>query len=365
MKCFLLVNKSESVLNFRGSLIRELKSRGHWVGVIAQDDERLSDIETLGIRFYCVRQDNRGMNPFSILRYFNEVRKILGAENPDTVFTFQVKANTFGVFAARAAGIRNIFSMVEGAGDVFIKQSLPWKLIRLVICLLYRMAFSFSRKVFFLNREDKAEFRTRKLVPEEKCVVIPGIGVDLERFAQQTVTDCRSFLMVARLHREKGVMEYCECARQVKKQYPDASFSFLGPEREIKAADIQSYLDDGSVTYLGAVSDVRPYLHRCGVLVLPSYREGVPMSVMEAEAVGRAILTTDVPGCRDTVKDGFNGFLVPVRDADAMAEKCVYFLEHPEEVVRMGQNSRRFAEEHFDQKMINAEIIGILEQAEP
>lgn len=358
----LIVNKSESVINFRRGLINQLKAKGHCVAVIAQDNERRQDIAGLGVAFYCVEQDNRGMNPFSILRYFTQIRKILKDEAPDMVFTFQLKANIFGVNAARTAGIERIYSMVEGAGDIFIKQSFIWKLIRFVTCLLYKRAFRHAKKVFFLNSEDKAEFLSRKLLPEGKSVVIPGIGVDLEHFAHKPLKNQRTFLMVARLHREKGVFEYCECARLVKKKYPDASFNYLGPEREIKVSDIQSYIDEGSVNYLGSVHDVRPYLEDCTFLLLPSYyREGLPMSIMEAEAVGRGIITCDNVGCRDTVTDGYNGFLLPPRDSKALAEKCIYVIEHPEEAIRMGQNSRRFAEEQFDQKKINAELVRLIE----
>lgn len=359
MKCFLIVNKSESVLTFRSCLISKLKEKGYDIGIIAQDDERQSDIAELDVSFYCVKQDNRGMNPLSILHYQNRIREILKNEKPDTVFTFQLKPNTFGVFAARGAGITNIFSMVEGVGDVFVKDTLPWKVIRAVVCLLYRMAFRLSKKVFFLNKEDKAEFLERKLIAEEKGIVIPGIGVDLEKFSHKPIKGYRTFLMVARLHKEKGVYEYCECARRVKKQYPDVSFQFLGPEREIKVADIQEYIDDGSIQYLGTVHDVRPYLEDCAAMVLPSYREGMPMSIMEAEAVGRVILTTDNIGCRDTVINGYNGFIIPHRDVDTLVEKSIYLIEHPEEVTRMGANSRRFAEERFDQKVINQKILEI------
>lgn len=357
MKCVLLVNKSELVLSFRQCLIRHLQQQGYDAVIIAHDDDRKADILELGVSFYCVEQDNRGMNPFPILRYQNEIRKILVKEKPDIVFTFQVKANTFGILAAKMAGIKNIFSMVEGAGDVFIKQSLTWKIIRTIVCGLYKLAFSYSRKVFFLNREDHQEFLSRRLISPEKCVQIPGIGVDLEKYACKPMKTYRTFLMVARLHREKGVFEYCECARRVKEKYQEARFCFLGPEREIKVADIQSYIEDGSIEYLGVTHDVLPYLENCSVMILPSYREGMPMSIMEAEAVGRAIITTDNVGCRDTVVDGYNGFLIPGRDVDALVEKCIYMIEHPEEVARMGANSRKFAEERFDQNMINRKIM--------
>lgn len=357
MRCTLIVNKSESVLTFRRNLILHLQKNGYDVVIIAQDAERESEIRALGVRFYCAAQDNRGINPFAILRYWHQINTILRREKPDIVFTFQLKANIFGILAARVAGVKKIFAMVEGAGDVFIKQTLTWRVLRGIVCLLYRLAFHYAERVFFLNKEDRKEFLSRRILGEEKSVVISGIGVDLERFARKPLKNFNRFLMVARLHREKGVFEYCECARRVRQKYPDAVFEFLGPEREIKVADIQEYIDDGSVHYLGVAQDVRPYLEACTMLILPSYREGLPMSVMEAEAVGRGIITFDNVGCRDTVQDGYNGFLLPAKDVSAMVEKCCYILDNPKEAIRMGENSRCFAEEHFDQEKINSLIL--------
>lgn len=362
MKFLLIPTYSETVLTFRRGLIEELKRRGHDVVVIAHDDERRQEILNLGVTFYCVQQNNRSLNPFSFLRYRRQIKRYIREESPDAVFTFQLKPNTFGIFAARAAGVKRIYAMVEGAGDVFIHRSLKWKMIRLVVCTLYKLAFTHVNKVFFLNEDDKKEFTERELVSEEKSQVIPGIGVDLERFAFKPIKSGRNFLMVARMIRTKGVFEYCKCARLVKRKYPDAQFNYLGHESELKVADIQEYIDDGSVNYLGAVKDVRPYLEDVLLLLLlSSYREGMPMSIMEAEATGRGIITSDGVGCKDTVIDGYNGFIVPRGDYETMAKKCIYVIEHPEEAIRMGKNSRRFAEERFDQKKINSQLAEILE----
>lgn len=361
MKILLIPTYSETVLTFRRGLIESLKSRGHEVVVIAHDDERRQEILNLGVGFHCVQQNNRSMNPFSLLEYHSKLRGLIKEEKPDAVFTFQLKPNTFGVFAAKAAGVKQIFSMVEGAGDVFIKNSLKWKAVRSFVCLLYKKAFSYAEKVFFLNHDDKGDFLSRKLVKDSQTQVIAGVGVDLERFPQKPLKNHRNFLMVARMIRSKGVLEYCKCARLVKQKYPDAQFNYLGHESELKAEDIQEYIDDGSVNYLGAVKDVRPFLADCTCLLLPSYREGMPMSIMEAEATGRCIIASNSIGCKDTVADKYNGFLVPCGDHEIMAEKCIYMIEHPEDAVRMGENSRCLAEERFDQRKINAQIVDVLE----
>lgn len=362
MKYMLLMTISDNVINFRKGFIQFLREKGHEVVVVANDDIRKREIENFGCTFYCVKQNNRGLNPFSILSYKKRMKSIIKNEQPDVVFTFQLKPNTFGVLAAKKAGVKNVYSMVEGLGDVFIHNSLKWKLIRFVVCTLYRQAFRFSKKVFFLNNDDKAEFIERKLVKENQCEIVHGIGVDLEKFAFKPVKNDRTFLMVARMLESKGVFEYCKCARLVKQKYPDAVFNYLGAEGTVKLSDIQEYIADGSINYLGTTKDVRPYLENCLLLLLlSSYREGMPMSIMEAEAVGRAIITTDNVGCRDTVIDGYNGFLVAQKDYEAMAEKCIWAIENFGQVKEMGRNARKFAEENFDGKIINQQILRMIE----
>lgn len=360
MKAFLLCVTSQSVLTFRRNLIQALIEKGIDVHVCAFDDDHEARIEELGATFHCIEDKNRSLNPFKVLSLKNKYCKVIKEVKPDVVFTFMVKPNTFGVLAAKKAGVKKIFSMVEGAGDVFINDGLKWKIIRNGVCHLYKKAFRNSQKVFFLNKDDKAEFLRRKLVRETQCEIVHGIGVDLEKFADKPLKNHRTFLMVARMLKTKGVFEYCECARIVRRKYPDAVFNYLGAEGTVKLDDIREYIDDGSIVYLGTTDDVRPYYEDCAAYVLPSYREGMPMSVMEAEAVGRAIIATDVNGCRDTVKIGYNGFLVPRGDASALSEKIVYCIEHPEETELFGANSRKFAEENFDQKKINEVLTEII-----
>lgn len=359
-KIFLIASKSDMVITFRKALIKYLQSNGCEVGVIAQDNNREEDIRALGVSFFCVEQDNRALNPFSMIKYQKEITKILVKEKPDTVFTFQLKPNIFGVKAAKKAGIKNIFSMVEGAGDVFINNTLKWKLIRFVVCKLYKSAFKHVKKVFFLNNDDKTEFLERKLVKQEQCEIIHGIGVDLDYFAFKPIKSYKTFLMVARMLKTKGVYEYCQCARIVKQKYPDAVFNYLGAEGTVKLSDIQEYIDDGSIHYLGVAKDVRPYLEDCSVFVLPSYREGISMSIMEAEATGRAILTSDNVGCRDAIVDGDNGFLVTKTDYQALAGKCCEFIINQQKIVEMGKNSRKLAENQFDCNIINQRIYEVI-----
>ncbi len=358
-KALIMCGPSQTVITFRLGLIEALKKKGYDVAVVALDDKYGKDVLGLGIEFYSVDAQNRSLNPFGMRKLQKKYRSLVKIIRPDVVFTFMLKPNIFGVRAAKKEGVNKIFSTVEGAGDVFINDGLKWKIIRFVTCRLYRGAFKKSSTVFFLNDDDKNEFVSRGLVNESKCEVIPGVGVDTEYFSYKPIKNYRTFLMIARMLKTKGVIEYCRAARVVKKMHPDVVFNYLGAEGTLKLADIQEYVDDGSVNYLGTTKDVRPYLEGCSVMVLPSYREGMPMSVMEAEAVGRAIIATDVQGCRHAVDDGVNGYLVKEKSVDRLVEKMLYFINNPEAVDEMSKNSRAVAVDKFDKIKVNEQVLSL------
>lgn len=359
-KILLLCASSNSVRNFRLPLIERFQKEGFRVGICTFDDDNKELIEGLNVDYFCISTYNRSLKPSHLMKLSKEYAKLMRDYEPDVVFTFVLKPNTLGVLAANKVGVKKIFSMVEGAGDVFINKGLKWKIIRSGVCNLYKKSFKHSEKVFFLNNDDKEEFVKRKLVKNEQCEIIHGVGVDLEKFNYRPTQNTNIFLMVARMLKSKGVYEYCACARQVKKLYPEAVFNYLGAEGTVKIADIQEYIDDGSINYLGTTKDVRPYIENAGIFVLPSYREGMPMSVMEAESIGRAVIVSDSVGCKDTVCDGYNGFIVPCGDCEKMTEKVIWCIEHPDEVKLFGKNSRKIAEEKFDQKIINEKIIQVI-----
>ena len=359
-KILLLCGKSVTVIWFRKKLIQKLISLGHEVHVCAFDREKDEEIRSLGVKFHCMNDANRSLNPFKILSLKSRYAKIIKEISPDLVFTFMLKPNIYGVQGAKKAGVTNIYSMVEGAGDVFINNGLKWKLIRKYVCHGYKKAFKHSKKVFFLNNDDKTDFVNRGLVKSEQCEIVHGIGIDLDRFTQRPLKNKNSFLLVARLLRTKGVFEYCEAAKIVKEKYPEATFNLVGPEGTTTSQDLSEYIDTGIVNYLGPTDDVVPYFEDIAVNVLPSYREGLGLVNAEAGAIGRPSITCDTNGTRDTVVDGYNGFLVPVKNAEALAEKMIYFLENPDKIEEMGKNARKYVEEHFDQRKINEQICNII-----
>ena len=359
-KVLIITPSSQHIIGFRAGLIKALKSAGNKVSVIAFDGKFKTEAEKHGVNLYCVADKNRGINPFLLLSLKNKYYKIIKEIKPDVVFTFVLKPNTFGVLAAKKAGVKNIYSMVEGAGDVFINNGLKWRFIRKVVCALYKKSFKNCKKVFFLNEDDRCEFLNRKLVDNSQCEIVRGIGVNLEKFAFKPIKNHKNFIMVARLLKNKGVIEYCKCAEIVKQKYPEAVFNYLGSEGTVKLADIQKYINNGTINYLGVTNDVRPYLEDSSMLILPSYREGMPMSIMEAEAMGRGIITSDGVGCKDTVENCYNGFIIPRGDYKKMAEKVIWCIENPAEIEKFGKNARTFAEQNFDSKVINSQILNVL-----
>lgn len=363
-KILLICTSSQSVLNFRLGLIKALKKGRYDVSVVALDGTFKKEIEEYGVAFYCVNDENRGINPLKLLSLKSKYYSVIKRVAPDIVFTFMLKPNLFGIPAAKRAGVKKIYCMVEGEGDVFINDGLKWKFIRRFVCKKYKKSFKSVQKVFFLNADDRMDFIKRKLLNESLCEIVPGVGVDLEKFAAKPVKNHASFLMIARMLKTKGVAEYCKAARLVKKRYPKARFSYLGAEGVLKIEDIQPYIEDKTLSYFGTSSDVRPFLEDCSVFVLPSYGEGMPMTVMEAEASGRAVIVTDVNGCKETVKDGYNGLLVKKADYRDLAEKMVYCIEHPDEVEEMCKNARVFAEENFDERKINDIVLSFIEKTE-
>lgn len=361
-KILLVCATSKMVIHFRADLIKKYQSKGYQVSVIAFDNAYSEQIKDLGVSFYSVGSNNRSLNPFSILSLKSKYKKLMKAIKPNVVMTFMLKPNVFGTLAAKSLKIKDVYSVVEGAGDAFTYKTLKWRIICSVISAMYKRAFKIPKKVVFLNYDDKDEFVKRGLIREDKACVIHGIGVNLEQFNCKPTEFNNNFLMVARLMLAKGVYVYAQAARIVKSKYPNAIFGLLGAEGQVKASDIKEYIDDGSITYYGETDDVRPYLENCSVFVLPSYyREGLPMSIMEAQASSRCIITSDWVGCKDTVKEGYNGLLVEPKNAADLAQKMIYLIENPEKVKEMGGNARRYAEENFDQKIINDRMISIVD----
>ncbi len=357
---------SVDLLKFRGPLIRDLAVSGVRVRCLAPDYDAATrtELAALGAEPVDYSLQRTGMNPLRDLVDVVGLVRILRRLAPDVVFAFSTKPMLYGTLAAWLAGIPKRVAMVEGAGYLFTSpdERPGWRRRILLggVKALYRLALGRAHRVVFLNPDDQHEFVGQGLVAREKTVLLGGIGVDLQAWAvAPPVIEPMCFLLVGRVLREKGIVEYVAAARQVRKRYPQARFVLLGGldsnPGALDRAQVQAWVDEGVLEWPGYVP-VRPWLMRASVFVLPSYREGVPLSTQEAMAMGRPVITTDVPGCRETVRDGVNGYRVPARDADALADAMLRFLDDPGRVASMGQTSRRMAEMCFDVRKIKQKL---------
>ena len=362
MKFLLISPKNRTVYNFRGELIKLLVSKGYEVTVTGPDMADVDRIEALGAHFEMIPMDKTGTNVIGDIRYCRGLEKLMRKLRPDAVLSYTVKPVIYGSIAAKRAHVPSINSMITGVGYAFTANTCKAKAIRVIVKKLYKSALGKSDRVIFHNPDDRDEFIERGLVRAEKCRIVHGSGVDLSRFSPEGFPERPVFFMLSRLLKSKGVVEYLEAAKQVKARFPEARFLLLGkyePSMQ-DAADpelIEQFVKDGIAERFDETNDVRPYYGMCSVYVLPSYREGTPRTVLEAMAMGRPIITTDAPGCRTTVVDGENGFLVPPRDANALADRMCRFLEEPGLIPAMGKKSRELAETIFDVDKVNAEML--------
>ncbi len=358
------------LLNFRGRLIRELCDAGHRVHCLAPDyDARTrAEVLDLGAEPIDYRLQRTGMNPLRDLIDVVRLVRILRRLAPDVSFAFSTKPMVYGTLAAWLAGVPRRVAMVEGAGYLFTDSGKRpgWRrrALRAVVETLYRLCLRRAQCVVFLNPDDRREFIQRGLVSPDRTVLLGGIGVDLQTWRPAPpVTEPMCFLLVARLLREKGIVEYVDAARRLKAQYPKTRFVLLGGldtnPGGLTRAQVEAWVDEGVLEWPGHVP-VRPWMEQASVFVLPSYREGVPLSTQEAMAMARPVISTDVPGCRETVCDGVNGYLVPARDSEALAAAMRRFLDDPGRVAVMGRASRQLAEQRFNMKEINKKLIGWL-----
>ena len=368
MKIIIVSPKNRTIVNFRGDLIRDMVARGHDVIAIGADDGFEKEIMALGARLVMLPMKKDSISICHDLSYCCNLMSIFRTEKPDLVFGYTIKPVIYGSIAARICGVKKIFPMVTGLGYVFIDKSRKTALIRLIVLLLYKIAFRCANTVIFLNPDDMRTLTQYGTVRFNRCALVNGSGVNMSYFTRAPLPGTLTFFMLSRVMRNKGVMEYLQAARVVKRQYPAVRCKLLGALENMADSltdeEISGYIEDGTIEYSGETGDVRPHFADCSVYVLPSYREGIPRTVLEAMATGRPIITTDAPGCRETVVDGKNGFLVPVRDANAVAEKMIWFITHPEKIAEFGARSHQLCSERYDVCKVNAAMLQIMGAAD-
>ena len=372
LRIIMTVNAAWNIWNFRRPLLSALLADGHEVTVLAPDDEFAAKLTGLGARFIPLPMQLKSVNPASHVALAWRMRRAFAKIQPDIVLSYTIKNNIYGAFAARSLGQRFIPN-VTGLGTAFLSGGILQSLAQ----LLYRSAFAGLPVVFFQNEDDRDLFLGKGLLEPRQARLLPGSGIDLAHFAASPYPPAKNppiFLMIARLLRQKGVEEFVEAARLVRKQYPAVRFQLLGAagtanRSAISLDTVQAWENTHGIEYLGTCQDVRAQIAEANCVVLPSYREGAPRTLIEAAAMGRPVIATDVPGCRSVVANGTGGLLCPPRDAGGLAAACVRFLELDQaEREAMGQAGRAKMEREFDQELIARayrEVIGQAMAAAP
>jgi glycosyltransferase involved in cell wall biosynthesis len=373
-KILVLGGIAGSLVSFRGPLLRALAQRGHRVigCAPATPSDRyfgseymarlVEALAAMGVEYRHVPIDRTGLSPGRDLCTLRALVSLFREVRPDIVLGYTIKPVIYSSLAAKVTGVPQCFSMITGLGHTFTAKD--WKACTLapVVKSLYRLALRSNDRLFFQNPDDRALFERLGLVREpDQAVVINGSGIDVDAFRPAPLPETPSFLLLGRLIAEKGIREYVEAARFARSRHSGAAFRLAGriddhptaiPEREL-----QAWVKEGVIEYLGRLDDVRPAIAASSVYVLPSYREGTPRSVLEAMAMARPIVTTDVPGCRETVREGVNGYFVPARNVPMLAAALERFIAEPGLIAAMGRESRRIAMEKYDVHKVNAVIL--------
>lgn len=368
MRIVILASYRASLVNFRGPLLTALGDAGLEVHAVApglrDDPKTRHQLEAWGVIIHDIPMQRTGTNPLKDLGTMYTLHQLFRKIQPDAVLGYTIKPVIYGTLAAWLAKVPKRYSLITGLGYAFTGEANgKRRLVQQLLRKLYRQALSRTERVFFQNPDDEALFRQlgllHKRVPSQ---VLNGSGIDITQFAVVPLPEnAPVFLLIARLLGDKGIREYVAAAAKVRERYPQAVCRLVGFIDEnpdsITQQELDQWIDEGAIEYLGALDDVRPAIAEASVYVLPSYREGTPRTVLEAMAMGRPIITTDAPGCRETVVEGDNGFLVPVKSVDALITAMLRFIETPELVVSMGQRSRVIAEEKYDVHKVNAVML--------
>jgi glycosyltransferase involved in cell wall biosynthesis len=354
MRIAVVINTSWNIFNFRRGLIQNFLDNGHEVFAIAPPDDYSLRLVEMGCRYVPVELDNKGSQPHKDIFFLWNLLRIYRHIRPDVILHYTIKPNVYGTLAAAALGIPSV-NNVSGLGTVFLRKNFT----NYIALGLYRLAFRFPKTVFFQNQQDRKLFVEKKLIAEKITDVLPGSGIDLNHFkpAGFVQNETFTFLLIARLLREKGILEYVEAGRKLRQQGLKVRLQLLGfldhSPQGITEAELDGWVKAGEVEYLGRTDDVRPCIYAADCVVLPSYREGTPRSLLEAASLAKPIITTNVPGCTEVVQDKINGYLCEVKNPDDLAQKMQQMMSlPPQDLQKMGNESRRMVESRFDEKEV-------------
>jgi glycosyltransferase involved in cell wall biosynthesis len=368
LKIIIIGTLPSSLINFRGELIKLIVYNGYQVIAMASNatSDEIREIEKLGVKYIDYAVQRNGLNPLADIKTLIGFRAVFKREKPDIVLAYTIKPVIWGGIAARLCSGTNFFGLITGLGFAFQKDGFKRKLLSTVATNLYRLALSKAHKIIFQNPDNMQVFIDNKITSKSQAVRVNGSGVNLSHFKKSKPTAEKfTFLTIARLLGEKGLREYAKAAKLVREKYPDVIFQLVGPEDPspdgISITEVNQWHDDGYILYLGGTNDVRSNLEYCNIFVLASYHEGMPRTVLEAMATGRPVLTTNVPGCKETVIEGENGFLVEKKNVEQLVEKMIWFINNKQQWQEMADKSYELAIEKFDVHKVNEELFKIME----
>lgn len=365
MRIAVIGGYTPSLTLFRGPLLRAMVERGHEVTALSpeKDNTVIDELQSWGVHWRQIPLCRTGLNPFADLKTYRALRGIFKEIRPHKTLAYTIKPVIWGIVAAKQSGVPGRYAMITGLGSAFEPGGWRKPLITLAASTLYRWALRHAQVVFVQNPDDRSDLLRLGLARASQVVLIPGSGVDTDHYAPAPLpTRAPCFLMICRLLAEKGVREYAMAARTIKREHPEAKFTLVGPTdpnpSSISLAEVDGWVREGFLDYAGETRDVRPFLRDCSVYVLPSYyREGTPRTVLEAMAMGRPVITTDSPGCRETIIHGEHGFLCRPRDAASLAEAMRRFMEQPGLIKEMGDRARARAVAKYDVQLVNSLIL--------
>lgn len=364
MKVAIVLNTSWNIYNFRMNLVRSLQAAGHEIHTVAPTDEHTHFLTEAGCIHHAVKMDSRGANPVKDLALIFELYGIYKRLKPDVILHYTIKPNVYGSLAASFLRIP-VVNNVCGLGTVFLKDDL----LSSIAMFLYRVSFKFPKKVFFQNPDDLNLFLDKKLVPSHTVDLLPGSGIDLEKFRPVSFqrNEKFTFLLISRLITDKGILEYIDAVKKLRAEGLNARFQVLGAidpkhKRGIKRNVIQDWINAGLIEYLGTTKDVRHFIERADCVVLPSYREGTPRTLLEAASSSKPIVATNVPGCNQVVENNFNGLLCNMKDSADLAAKMRSMANYDNETLKnMGLNGRRKMETEYNESIVIDKYLHTLE----
>lgn len=366
MRILISASYSESILNFRGDLIVEMINRGHEVFVCAPNFsiENKKSIEKIGVKVFEINLNRNNFDLISDMRYVYQIAYLISKLKPDVFFPYTIKPVVYGLICAYLLRIKIRIPLITGLGYIFEDENEP-SLLKHLTRYLYKKVMMFATKIIFQNQDDLRFFQSQLIVkPTTPFVVVHGSGINLAKYCLQAIPKKISFLMIARLLRSKGIYEYVAAAQKIKEKYPDVIFKLIGwidfGVDSISPNELSAWIESGVINFIGKVDDVRGAISESSVYVLPSYREGTPRTVLEAMAIGRPIITTDSPGCRETVINQFNGCLVSIKSIEELVVAMKFFINNPEMINIFGARSRQLAESKYDVHKVNDEMLSAM-----